>query len=154
MHPLDAPPRCTLPGCTSLDASAGCSPPPRCTPPLDVPLLQWMHLPVDVQIPSPEERQSIGGRYASYWNAYLFIYFYLCQSLHAQVTPDDFRPLVRVPSIGTFSREHWKCAFTGQSSFSSWTLFCQIWQYRFVLQNVKTKYYPTPSGKKTQAPWL
>ena len=26
--------------------------------------------------------------------------------------------------------------------------------YRFVLQNVKTKYYPTPSGNRTQAPWL
>ena len=24
--------------------------------------------------------------------------------------------------------------------------------YRFVLQNVKTKYYPTPSGNRTQAP--
>ena len=26
--------------------------------------------------------------------------------------------------------------------------------YRFVLQNEKTKYYPTPSGNRTQAPWL
>ena len=26
--------------------------------------------------------------------------------------------------------------------------------YRFVLQNVKAKYYPTPSGNRTQAPWL
>ena len=26
--------------------------------------------------------------------------------------------------------------------------------YRFVLQNVKTKYYPTPSGNRAQAPWL
>ena len=24
--------------------------------------------------------------------------------------------------------------------------------YRFVLQNVKTKYYPTPSGNRTRAP--
>ena len=26
--------------------------------------------------------------------------------------------------------------------------------YRFVLQNEKTKYYPTPSGNRTRAPWL
>ena len=25
---------------------------------------------------------------------------------------------------------------------------------RFMLQNVKTKYYPTPSGNRTQVPWL
>ena len=26
--------------------------------------------------------------------------------------------------------------------------------YRFVLQNEQTKYYPTPSGNRTRAPWL
>ena len=26
--------------------------------------------------------------------------------------------------------------------------------YRIVLQNEKTKYYPTPSGNRTRAPWL
>ena len=84
MHPPDAPPGCTFldaphPGCTppwmhplSVDAPpiSGCNkpPPPQTsgctTPQVDAPALQWMHL--------HEDRRRADGRYASYWNAYLY----------------------------------------------------------------------------------
>ena len=58
--PMDAPQDASPSGCNPLDA------PPRCTP-------HMMHLSSGgTPFPSPEDKRSTGGRYASYWNAYLF----------------------------------------------------------------------------------
>ena len=70
--PVDTllPSECTPSGCTPLDAS------PMCT--------TWMHhSPVDASpssgcTPSPEDRWSTGGQYASRWNAYLLIDLTTC----------------------------------------------------------------------------
>ena len=45
----------------------------RMHPPWMHPILQWIHL----LLPSPADRRSTGGRYASCWNAFLFYFTFI-----------------------------------------------------------------------------
>ena len=118
----------------------------------DTPLQVSRHpLPGPPQVsrhPLPPQDGQCRGRYISYWNAFLFLscFWFSCTFFGM-----CFR-------FGTVNNKNvGMCLWI---KFIKFLFYSRVFRlepdiailYRFVLQNVKTKYYPTPSGNRTRGP--